>query len=55
MVGTVMNINRATGEAAQASEGVAKQAESLAEYSKTLSELLSMFKLDSSEPAKNRY
>jgi methyl-accepting chemotaxis protein len=48
MVGTVTGIHRATDEAAQATEGVAKQAEAMSRYSKELEDLLSKFKLDSS-------
>jgi len=45
MVGTVASIHKSTDEAVQASDGVAKQAEAMAEYSRTLSELLSVFRL----------
>jgi methyl-accepting chemotaxis protein len=49
MVGAVSGINHATNEAAQATEGVAKQAEAMTEHSKSMTELLSMFKLETSQ------
>jgi len=54
LVGTVENIRRATDETTQATEGVAKQAEAMTSHAKTLSDLLSMFKLVavSAAPAK---
>jgi methyl-accepting chemotaxis protein len=51
MIGTVANIHQATDEAAKASEGVAKQAETMTDNSRTLSDLLSKFKLNYSKPA----
>ena len=53
MVGTVENISRATDETAQATEGVAKQAEAMTQYAKTLSDMLSKFKLESAGQTAN--
>jgi len=56
LAGTVSSIQRATDETTQATEGVAKQAEAMTSHAQSLTELLSMFKLESSavkpEPAK---
>ena len=54
MVGNMTNITRATAEAAEASEGVAKQAEAMTKHAKILSELLSVFKLDSNKNANSK-
>jgi len=49
LVGTVSNIQRATDETTQATEGVARQAEAMTSHAQTLAELLSMFKLGTTE------
>ena len=49
MVGSVSNIQRATDETTRGTEGVAVQAEAMTSHAQTLSDLLSMFKLDFSE------
>ncbi|MDR0490674.1 MAG: methyl-accepting chemotaxis protein [Oscillospiraceae bacterium] len=46
IVGTISSIHNASDETAKATEGVAKHAESMTEYSSTLTNLLSRFKLD---------
>ena len=51
MIGSITGINHATNETAKATEGVAKQAENMSEYSNTLSQLLSHFRLESAPPA----
>jgi methyl-accepting chemotaxis protein len=50
MVGTVSNIHRATDETAQATGGIVGQAEGLKAHAQTLTELLSMFKLELTRP-----
>jgi len=49
MIGIVSNIQRATDETTQATEGVAKQAETMTTHARTLSDLLSVFKLESTQ------
>jgi len=52
IVGSVSNIQRASDETTHGTEGVAQQAEKMTTSAQTLSELLAMFKLESSEPVK---
>jgi len=54
MIGTVTSIRRATDETAQATEGVAKQAENMMGYARDLTEILSYFKLESASPVNTK-
>jgi methyl-accepting chemotaxis protein len=47
LAGTVSNIQRATDETTEATEGVARQAEAITTHAHTMEELLSKFKLES--------
>ena len=49
MAGTVSNIRRAADETTMATEGVARQAETLKMHAQTLADLMSMFKLESEQ------
>jgi len=49
MVGVVSNIQRASDETTHGTEGVAVQAEAMTTHAQTLSELLSMFRLESAQ------
>ena len=53
LAGTVGSIQRATDETSQATEGVAKQAESMMGYARILTELLSQFKVEAESQPTN--
>ncbi|MCL1940616.1 MAG: hypothetical protein FWG09_01630, partial [Synergistaceae bacterium] len=51
MAGTVSNVHRVTDETTRSTEGIARQANGMKVHAQTLAELLSMFKLESAQPA----